>query len=309
MLPQPAMYANIPQGTSQVMSTAIHHKFQVDREMYATQERVKEELSHLIQQVCGIHLQELEHDQRGYEGILPARMMAHLFATYATMSGKAVRANEQILDEPFDFHSQVMQTFIKRQKNVRDIAQQHDPISDYKMVNASLQVLEQSGHFTEAILAWENSQAQKTYNTFTSHFNKAFNKFCTTDEYKRHHNPTAAQNGHANSATTGNTSRTGATTCNLSSDEERQLLLLLNRLGKYCHTHGWRYNDNGGHSSKECTSKGPNHDDNATLLHPCGGHIRMFKPQGYVQTYVPNNRNNNRRGNDNGNGNGTRTNS
>lgn len=48
----------------------------------------------------------------------------------------------------------------------------------------AVQVLNQSGHFTEAICEWETSQSQKTWNGFTVHFNAAFNRFFVTDECK-----------------------------------------------------------------------------------------------------------------------------
>ena len=107
----------------------------------------------LLKAVPDVYLNALAHPVLGFANVNPNQMLAHLLATYGTITTEDLKENKARLTAPWDIN-QPTETVFDRAVKVQAFAQPHEPITDGTVVRKILEVFEASGVLADACKDW-----------------------------------------------------------------------------------------------------------------------------------------------------------
>ena len=232
----------------------------------------------LLEAVPDQFIDELQHVEYGYANVTTRTIIAHLDATYGTITQDELDDNDADLRRKWDL-GQSIQALFKQVKDCRDFAAAAgDPISEAKAIRAMIANLEATGAFDDAIKDWKKRPtAEHTLANFRLDFTKA--------DKDRRREKTSGEGGYAGAAASGSNPPSGTTP-----NQDTPL-----PGWKYCWTHGL----NKTHSSNACNNKTDGHKNDATLDNMQGGKNTIQRRPGERNQFRRNNNNNNGGGNSN----------
>jgi hypothetical protein len=229
--------ASPPAGVTGVAAIAESiRQYKADIELHHKCVTVEEELKKQL--LAAIH--------NRYISILSNKIMgllAHLLGTYGRVTAADLEANRTTLYEPWNPKDDIENLWC-RIKDAQDFAtdNQGDPISDATAIEATLRAFEKAAVYHDQVMAWRNQdKTAATLATFQEHFDIA-----DTECNRQATAQTAGFHG----------AHAAATTSPPADDPD----------AKYCHTvyycssHGFSKNPK--HTSRLCTDKQTDHDDN-----------------------------------------------
>jgi len=230
----------------------------------------------MLKAIPHVYLKELEDDMHGFAHLTPLQVLQHMKTTYGSITPQDLEHNLKELEAPWD-PATPLETLFANGIKCRQLAQAGgDPISDQTYIRKIIQVLTDSGVFTQAIHEWNiKPLADKTVANLRIHFYLADKERRLNDKSTK-----ATLQAHA----TQQPKTTKQPTSN--SDTTTRY---------YCWTHGLGLNAN--HTSATCTNPAAGHIKHATLQDMQGGNNTIRRKPGEKAVYVPPKRNGGRNAN------------
>jgi hypothetical protein len=129
------------------------------------------------------YLDELADPNEGLVDVTPRDMLTHLITRYGQITEEEIEANENILHTPFDI-SDSFESFIKRMQMCKSYADEaNEPITDGRLTRIAVGLIKSTHLFTTPIDKWDDKPApDKTWATFKTHFQKAYEKYIKSQE-------------------------------------------------------------------------------------------------------------------------------
>jgi len=248
-----------PVHPAQSTATAIterNRQHLADLKEFQTYSSVEASLKKLlIAAVPDTYIDALSDDQFGYATTTTFGLLQHLDTTYGTITTDDLDRNLEELNREWGT-DQPIEDLWKQIRKCRVFASNNDPISEATAVRASIQNLERTGVFSDAIKDWrKRPDADRTLPNLQSAFNLA-NK-------ERLRTLTIRDGGFA-----GNVSRR-ATDPNHPSEPSAPTTSTGHDFIHYCWSHG--LGTNSGHTSATCRFKAEGHQDAAVVSNMLGG--------------------------------------
>jgi hypothetical protein len=247
-----------PNATAAQINEA-YRQYLLDVSEFTNYHTIGETLKQMIlRAVDDEYLAILADDTMGYADVTCAEMLAHLFATYSTVSADDIQANRDSLSNEWN-PDDSLESLFKRIQVAQKFATAHnDTISDKAAINQTLLAIEATKLFTTACEKWrDKDEATQTMANFQAHFTKA--------KKERRRQLTAQTAGyHSANATTSTPIPPTA--------PAHPPTTVANRFGSvmyYCWSCGYGYSKN--HTSETCRSKKPGHQDGATCRQTMNG--------------------------------------
>ena len=231
----------------------------------------------LIQAVPSIYIKALENPTLGYSNTATLTLMTHLWDTYGVITADELQSNAIAMTAPTWKETTPIESLFARIQAHADFATAGGaPIPDAQLAQAAYTNVEHTGSYAIYCDQWRaKPSAARTWANFKIHF---------TDANKDHHRHTTSSAGF-HSAYAILPSKPDAIT-QLRSDmteliQSEMLALRLSLTATpppkqqqyYCHTHGITTNKE--HTSDKCQTKGPNHQDTATIRNKMGGSTKV----------------------------------
>ena len=142
-----------PGGAAAVIANATA-AWEEEKRIFHTFVLVKTTIKNqILKAVPDVYLNALAHPMLGFANVEPNQMLAHLLATYGTITTEDLKENEALLTAPWDIN-QPTETVFDRAVKVQAFAQPHEPIADGTVVRKILEVFEQSGVLADACKDW-----------------------------------------------------------------------------------------------------------------------------------------------------------
>jgi hypothetical protein len=197
-------------------------------------------------------------------------MLTHLMTTYGVITPAQARANRQKLDADWNPDDPIETLWGRVTDCLRFATTANVPIAEGHAVDATLDVIERTGVFSDAIRDWRKRPMDEwDLDNLTTDF--------TTANEERIRALTAGTAGYhgANAATDTQqkappSTKTNTTPATSESNAGTQQHIITNGTHMYyCHTHG--LGTNRSHTSITCNKKGEHHKDEATATNMMGG--------------------------------------
>jgi hypothetical protein len=206
----------------------------------------------------------------GYADISCGTMLAHLQTTYSIVTGaEDLEENWKKWTDPWNPDWPQEDLWIRIRTTQTFAAANHDPITDAVAISLTLAVFEKATMYHDQTVAWRNrDNTGATLAMFQEHFTRA------DTEHSRNstaHQTAGYHGAHAAINTTPSTPEDL-----LSPNNKYRIIILF-----YCHSHG--YTQVPKHTSKTCTDKKENHQDEATGDNRMDGCPNMYVPRSRTQ--------------------------
>jgi hypothetical protein len=129
------------------------------------------------------YLDELADPNEGLIDVTPLTMLTHLIARYGKITEEEIEANEAVLLTPFDI-SQSFESFIKRMQQCKSYADEaEEPITDGRLTRIAVGLIKATHLFPTPLDKWDDkASADKTWDEFKKHFQKAYEKYIKSQE-------------------------------------------------------------------------------------------------------------------------------
>jgi hypothetical protein len=129
------------------------------------------------------YLEELADPNEGLVDVTPLAMLAHLIQRYGAITEEEIEANKTLLHEPFDV-SRSFESFIKRMQVCQNYANEaNEPITDGRLTRIAVGLIKATHLFTTPTDKWDKkTTADKTWEAFKTHFQKAYTKYIKSQE-------------------------------------------------------------------------------------------------------------------------------
>jgi hypothetical protein len=226
-----------------------------------------------------VYLRTLKHETLGFTSVTSVAMLTHLMTTYGVIAPAQARANRQKLDADWNPDDPIETLWGRVTDCLRFATAANVPIAEGHAVDATLDVIERTGVFSDAIRDWRKRPMDEwDLDNLTTDF--------TTANEERIRALTAGTAGYhgANAATDTQqkappSTKTNTTPATSESNAGTQQHIITNGTHMYyCHTHG--LGTNRSHTSITCNKKGEHHKDEATATNMMGGN-RMIMMSGH----------------------------
>jgi hypothetical protein len=210
----------------------------------------------------------------GYADVTPCELLAHLNATYGTITATELVRNKTTLKAPWN-PDEPITTLWNRVRNCQQFAQNTiEPLTEAMIILHALEALAASGVMAPYINEWQRRDpATQTYDNFVLHFERAdkVRRLELTTRQAGYHNanyttpnpvPTSEQPTlQANATPPAPTTQASTPTYNVNVDNIISMA--------YCWTHG--LSKNLAHNSMTCKNPGQGHHPDATIANMKGG--------------------------------------
>lgn len=258
----PRMETRDTPHTSQEFAEArrTHARDLLEFRTYVTVESLLKRL--ILKAVPSTFTYELADIELGYAQVSTLQVLEHLYLSYGSVSGDELLKNMENLSRQWAPDQQLEDLWVQI-RQCQAYAAAFDPITDKTIVRLTIDNLEKSGVFTQALHDWrQRPDPEHTIPNMKTAFNKA-NK----DRLRSLNSSTA---GFAGAAST-NSNKENALPPHKLSGSKPDGPSPSNPMGfHYCWTHGlFVSKDN--HNSKTCRTRAPNHQENATAFNMMGG--------------------------------------
>jgi hypothetical protein len=110
-------------------------------------------------------------------------MLTHLIQRYGAITEEEIAANETLLHQPFDV-SQSFESFVKRMQVCQNYANEaNEPITDGRLTRIAVGLIKATHLFPTPTDKWDGKTvAEKTWEAFKTHFQKAYTKYIKSQE-------------------------------------------------------------------------------------------------------------------------------
>jgi hypothetical protein len=271
---EPAHPGPLPdhQGLTEKQIIAANRLYDTHMADYKTCKQLKVELrKQLIAAVPKLYLPP-DDPLFGYNKITPAQMLQHLVATYGHMTPDELEANEKCLEQEFNIDDGI-EALWRRISEIQTLAASAgEPIPDSAVLRRTLQVLDNTGLYTQGCRDWRKRPiAEHTMENFITHFNE--------EDVERRRQLTAQQAGFhgANHTTTAATPQANNTRSNNTSPSNTSEVHCEGIALYYCWTHG--LSRNYAHTSKTCKTPAEGHQKEATFKNMMEGCRTLMTPR------------------------------
>lgn len=194
----------------------------------------------------------LKDEVMGYANVTVRTLLAHLEATYGTVTLHQLKENEEKMQAPWDINNKPIEDIFDQLEAGRRFAAPHEPITVGRTLRMAIDIIEATGKFELGIRDWEKKDAaDQTWANFKVHF--------TGENTKRLEKETSQSAGYAGAATEPPKKKGKIP----SYDAD---IFTLTEL-KYCWSHGF----NPSHRGHKCKNKQDGHRDEATVDNMMGG--------------------------------------
>ena len=309
----PAHPGVLAPGGAAAAIAAANIQWKVDMNVYDTSIQVRNKLKlQILVAVPDAYTNALADPLVGYAAVTPAQLLAHLTATYGTITAEDLTANENKLTEPWDPATPTELVF-DRAAQIQSFAANTEPITDGKVVRDTLQVFENSGVLGDACKDWKKKPlAHQTLANMRTHF-REYNARRLRDS------ATASQHGYGTAAAVTTQDPQAFAAAILAAMQQQatcpptgapltdQLQTLLANAASqsnngrrnntsngnaapndsnqfyYCWTHGLSRNPR--HTSQSCNTPAQGHQATATLQNMQGGNNTIARRRNERQVY------------------------
>ena len=254
-------------AATQAQITETNRAYLADKE---AAEQCNEVHSAIKQQILAsvddAFIMTLQDDELGYANVTAQELLVHLTTTYGDITPDELDKNLKSLEEPWNPDTPIENLWKRVQDARRFATNGNDPISESTAVRLTLEVLEKSGVFGDAIRDWrKRAPAQWTLANLRNDFNSA-NKERVRQLTSRGAGYGANNNiDQANSTTT--TTKTGLTVAHVLTNNGVKMY--------YCWSHGLGKNAN--HTSATCRNKADGHKNDSTADNMMGGNNTIMR--------------------------------
>jgi hypothetical protein len=149
MHPGPAsVHSDAPTGPQ---TTETNRQYKADLKEYMTYLAVEAHL--LTQAIPGVYLEALNHDVLGFATTTRLAILTHLDTTYDTVTSDDLNQNPKDLTLPWN-STQPLEDLWTQVGNCCTFAADHNPITEAAVVRFTIENLDQSGVFLDAMKDW-----------------------------------------------------------------------------------------------------------------------------------------------------------
>jgi hypothetical protein len=249
----------------------------------------------LVAAIDPTFIDELKHDTLGFASTSCRALLDHLQNTYARITPAQLNKNEQELSRKWDPSQVPIENLWVRVEECRRLAAAgHDPISEATAMRKTLNSIEQTRQFEDAVLDWRKKPADdQSWGHFKVHFKAA--------NIERKRKVTAESGGYrgANLIQTvdleasiraeihAEYAATAAAAAALSTTQAPPANTAQGNRTKYCHiTSNWSYcwthglSRDSTHNSTSCPRKRDGHETTATIENMLGGNPMISRNAG-----------------------------
>jgi hypothetical protein len=249
--------------------TETNRQYAADLAEYTLYRTVNEELKkQVLAAVPVLFLAILSDDEMGFAEVPCAAMLAHLRATYGTITQAELEMNRTRLSAEWPPEDAIEDLWLRIREIQRFALAGNEPISDSTVLRLTLEVLEKTGVFLSATERWrELDEAAWTLPSFQLHFTRA--------DKERRRKLTAQTAGYHGAHFATPTTGTPLAAARIASPPAPLIAAQFSvnvdggTMMYYCWTHGLGRNAN--HTSPTCSNKAHGHQDTATVNHRMGG--------------------------------------
>jgi hypothetical protein len=249
----PGPHPGHAQAATQSVITETNRAYKADCEASTKYIEVTEALKlQLLAAVDKPFVSALSDDDLGYALVSCADVLAHLHATYGTITSDQMSANRAVFDAEWNTEAPIEDLWTRTQGCRRFATAGGDSISEPETVRTLLGVVERAALLATAVTDWrKRPQVEWTLANFKSDFTHA--------NTERVRCLTVGNTGHSAYAAT-TPPAPGTAHPSITTDGTKMY---------YCWTHGLGTNPN--HCSSACSNKAAGHIDNATAINLQGG--------------------------------------
>ena len=195
-------------------------------------------------------------------------MITFLFGRFGTMNDADMTKLEDSMRQPWDPNTEQIEALFARADQAQQIAAAVDPISNHKYIRKLKGVITKTGIFNTEITEWDSRMpAHQTKDHFKEFWTNKFCAYISSPEFTQAQ--TAQQAGY-------NAQENQPAVVPQVANNPQVSVQLDNgrtiRCG-WCSTHGMTWNPQ--HNSRTCRNKGPNHNDEATIVNMLGGNNKI----------------------------------
>lgn len=280
----PGVSPNIPEGATQHQILQIHQAYSsalAEWQQYNVATALLQ--SQIIEAVEDKYIRTLKHNTLGYANVTAKALLDHLLSTYGHMTPFLLKKNEDRLDTKWTEEQDIEDLWTPIEE-ARNFAAGHEAIATTRLIRAAEAQLRTAGLFSKEIdRFYDEERDEQTWDNFKATINKANNLRLEAMERDQAINPPPnyhSANQAADTSTPGSTTtETLCQTCNNANQNQQTSPGLY-----YCWTHGLGRNPN--HTSKTCTNRAINHQENATVGNMLGGNNTIRRQRGEQPIYV-----------------------
>jgi hypothetical protein len=261
-----------PGNPTSAQITETNRQYAASLTEHALYQTTNEELKkQIIAAVPTLYLAILSDDEMGFADVACSTMLAHLKATYATITTDDLETNRDRLTADWSPDNPIEDLWIRIREIQRFAAAGNEPISNTTALRLTLNTLERTGVLTTSIERWrEGDETTWTMAAFQSHFTKA-------DKERRRKLTAQAAGYHGAHAATNTATPPIIAPAPATNAPNPYRAHVDNCTLYYCWSHG--LGQNRSHTSPTCRFKKPGHEDTATVLKRMGGCNLIMAPR------------------------------
>ena len=231
----------------------------------------------------GIYLEEMKQPHIGYGGRSALQLLTHLEDNYAKIEPSQLAENEKRMKTAWHTAEPIEKQFSQLKTTYEFAKAGKAGITEKYVTGVGYEIVAATGLFPEECKEWrKKATAEWTMANFVKFFKAANTDRMATMADGGFHNANAAASTFSEiaalKAENAKLKKSLAAKPSTNNNITPTTTKVINRTPpgtySYCHTHG--SSNNADHTSRKCTNKGPNHQDEATAENKMGGSTKVW---------------------------------